>query len=144
MTGPYDDILHLPHPVSRKHPRMAVADRAAQFSPFAALTGYDDAVREAARLTDRRLELDEYEQQALNDRLQQILSRLPEQPVVRITYFRPDSCKEGGAYVTVNGVIKRLDTVEREIRLVDDTRIPIEDIWDIDEPPQEDEDFVWL
>ena len=142
MTGPYDDILHLPHPVSRKHPRMAVADRAAQFSPFAALTGYDDAVREAARLTDRRLELDEYEQQALNDRLQQILSRLPKQPVVRITYFRPDSCKEGGAYVTVNGVIKRLDTVEREIRLVDGTRIPIEDIWDIDEPPQEDEDFV--
>ena len=124
MTGPYNDILHLPHPVSRKHPRMAVADRAAQFSPFAALTGYDDAVREAARLTDRRLELDEYEQQALNDRLQQILSRLPKQPVVRITYFRPDSCKEGGAYVTVNGVIKRLDTVEREIRLVDGTRIP--------------------
>lgn len=144
MTGPYNDILHLPHPVSRKHPRMAVADRAAQFSPFAALTGYDDAVREAARLTDRRLELDEYEQQALNDRLQQILSRLPKQPVVRITYFRPDSCKEGGAYVTVNGVIKRLDTVEREIRLVDGTRIPIEDIWDIDEPPQEDEGFVWL
>ncbi len=142
MTGPYNDILHLPHPVSRKHPRMAVADRAAQFSPFAALTGYDDAVREAARLTDRRLELDEYEQQALNDRLQQILSRLPKQPVVRITYFRPDSCKEGGAYVTVNGVIKRLDTVEREIRLVDGTRIPIEDIWDIDEPPQEDESFV--
>ncbi len=142
MTGPYNDILHLPHPVSRKHPRMAVADRAAQFSPFAALTGYDDAVREAARLTDRRLELDEYEQQALNDRLQQILSRLPKQPVVRITYFRPDSCKEGGAYVTVNGVIKRLDTVEREIRLVDGTRIPIEDIWDIDEPPQEDEGFV--
>ena len=142
MTGPYNDILHLPHPVSRKHPRMAVADRAAQFSPFAALTGYDDAVREAARLTDRRLELDEYEQQALNDRLQQILSRLPKQPVVRITYFRPDSCKEGGAYVTVNGVIKRLDTVEREIRLGDGTRIPIEDIWDIDEPPQEDEGFV--
>ena len=142
MTGPYNDILHLPHPVSRKHPRMAVADRAAQFSPFAALTGYDDAVREAARLTDRRLELDEYEQQALNDRLQQILSRLPKQPVVRITYFRPDSCKEGGAYVTVNGVIKRLDTVEREIRLVDGTRIPLEDIWDIDEPPQEDEGFV--
>ena len=142
MTGPYNDILHLPHPVSRKHPRMAVADRAAQFSPFAALTGYDDAVREAARLTDRRLELDEYEQQALNDRLQQILSRLPKQPVVRITYFRPASCKEGGAYVTVNGVIKRLDTVEREIRLVDGTRIPIEDIWDIDEPPQEDEGFV--
>ena len=142
MTGPYNDILHLPHPVSRKHPRMAVADRAAQFSPFAALTGYDDAVREAARLTDRRLELDEYEQQALNDRLQQILSRLPKQPVVRITYCRPDSCKEGGAYVTVNGVIKRLDTVEREIRLVDGTRIPIEDIWDIDEPPQEDEGFV--
>ena len=142
MTGPYDDILHLPHPVSRKHPRMAVADRAAQFSPFAALTGYDDAVREAARLTDRRLELDEYEQQALNDRLQQILGRLPEQPVVRITYFRPDSCKESGAYVTVSGVIKRLDTVEREIRLVDGPRIPIEDIWDIDEPPQEDEDFV--
>ena len=142
MTGPYNDILPLPHPVSRKHPRMAVADRAAQFSPFAALTGYDDAVREAARLTDRRLELDEYEQQALNDRLQQILSRLPKQPVVRITYFRPDSCKEGGAYVTVNGVIKRLDTVEREIRLVDGTRIPIEDIWDIDEPPQEDEGFV--
>lgn len=144
MTGPYDDILHLPHPVSRKHPRMAVTDRAAQFSPFAALTGYDDAVREAARLTDRRLELDEYEQQALNDRLQQILGRLPKQPVVRITYFRPDSCKKGGAYVTVNGIIKRLDTVEREIRMVDGTRIPLEDIWDIDEPPQEEESSVQL
>lgn len=142
MTGPYDDILHLPHPVSRKHPRMATADRAAQFSPFAALTGYDDAVREAARLTNRRLELDEYEQQALNDRLQQILSRLSEQPVVHITYFRPDNRKEGGAYVTVSGIIKRLDTVKREIRMMDGTRIPIEDIWDIDEPPQGNEGSV--
>ena len=131
MNGPYDDIIHLPHPVSKKHPPMSAIDRAAQFSPFAALTGYDAAVKETARLTDARLELDEYEIAALNDRLQVISARLAERPKVSITYFLPDSKKAGGAYVTVTGWVKKINANERAAIMEDGTRIPIEDIIEI-------------
>lgn len=124
----YGDIIHLPHPTSRRHPRMSVYERAAQFSPFAALTGYDAAVKETARLTEQRIELDEYEKSALDERLQYLQAHLNEQPVVTITYFKPDARKTGGIYLTVTGIIKRIDSHERCIILMDDTRIPLHDI----------------
>ena len=102
MTGKYDDIIHLPHHVSATRPRMPMLDRAAQFSPFVALTGYEAAVRETARLTDQRVELDESAKAELDRKLRLLLS-LPGQPEASITYFRPDERKEGGAYETVTG-----------------------------------------
>ena len=106
MSTLYDDMLHLPHHVSEKHPAMSVHDRAAQFSPFAALTGYDAAVQETARLTDRRIELDEGEKAAIDQRLTLVQERLPEPTEVTITYFVPDKKKAGGAYVSVTGTVK--------------------------------------
>lgn len=103
----YDDVIHLPHPASKIHPRMSMVDRAAQFSPFAALTGYDAVLKETARLTGERIELDEYEKNALNERLQLIAATLGEDHEVSITYFKPDELKAGGEYVTVTGEIKK-------------------------------------
>lgn len=123
----YDDIIHLPHHVSRIHPQMSMEDRAAQFSPFAALTGYDAAIVETARLTAQRVELDEYERQALNEKLQFISEHLNEHPKVSITCFVPDARKEGGEYVTVTGNIKKLDDYEHRIVLMDGSRILMED-----------------
>lgn len=127
-SSQYDDIIGLPHPVSKRHPQMAAIDRAAQFSPFAALTGYDAAVKETARLTNERLELDEYEIAALNDKLQIISERLSERPEVSVTYFRPDAKKAGGAYVTATGVAKKLLIHERVVVMDDGAKIPIEEI----------------
>ncbi len=124
----YEDILHLPHHVSKKHPQMSMLERAAQFSPFAALTGYDAAVEETARLTDRRIELDEYEAQQLDERIRKISEHLQEHPKVSITYFLPDARKDGGEYVTVTGSIKKLETYERRIILMDGTWIPIHEV----------------
>ena len=124
----YDDIIYLPHHVSRIHPQMSMEDRAAQFSPFAALTGYDAAIAETARLTDQRVELDEYERQALNEKLQFISEHLKKHPKISITYFIPDHCKEGGEYVTVTGNVKKLDDYERRIVLMDGSRILMEDV----------------
>ncbi len=121
----YEDILQLPHHVSGKHPQMSMQDRAAQFSPFAALTGYDAAVEETARLTDRRIELDEYEIQHLDEQMQKIAAHLQEHPEVSLTYFRPDARKDGGAYITVTGSVKKIENYERRIILTDGTSIPI-------------------
>jgi len=129
----YDDIIHLPYHVSRKHPQMSMEDRAAQFSPFAALTGYDAAIEETARLTDQRVELDEYERQALNEKLQFISGRLNEHPKVSITYFLPDARKDGGEYVTVTGNVKKIDDYEHKIVLMDGMGILMEDMIRIDE-----------
>jgi len=109
MTGTYDDIINLPHHVSVTRPHMTAVDRAAQFSPFAALTGYDAAIRETARLTDERVELDEYIKDALNKRLQIIAERMKEQPEITITYFQPDTKKSGGANITDTGTVKKID-----------------------------------
>lgn len=128
MKGPYDDIIHLPHPVSRRHPPMSQADRAAQFSPFAALTGYDAAIRETARQTHRRIELDEDAREELDFRLQLLEDSLPRRPTVRVTYFCPDERKEGGEYRTVEGTPRRLDRLERALELEGGKRVPLDEV----------------
>ncbi|MEL7624118.1 MAG: hypothetical protein AAGU12_11055 [Clostridiales bacterium] len=132
MTNAYDDIIHLPRHVSAKHPQMAVSDRAAQFAPFAALTGHDAAIKEKARLTDERRELDEYMMDALRDRLQKIAERLEERPEITVTYFRPDEKKTGGAYIAAAGVVKRVDEYKRVIVMGDGKMIPIDEIISIE------------
>ncbi|MCI2047525.1 MAG: YolD-like family protein [Faecalibacterium sp.] len=132
MSTLYYDMLHLPHHVSEKHPAMSVHDRAAQFSPFAALTGYDAAVQETARLTDRRIELDEGEKAAIDQRLTLVQERLPEPTEVTITYFVPDKKKAGGAYVSVTGTVKKIDDYERAVVLYDGTSVRIDDILHVD------------
>ena len=124
--GNYDDIIDLPHHVSETHPPMSRADRAAQFSPFAALTGYDAAVRESARVTEQRIELDEGVKAELNARLNCILEHLSEHPQVSITYFMPDEKKSGGAYRTVTGAVRKLDSFAKT--LVDGTVVPMEEM----------------
>ena len=124
----YDDIINLPHHTSPTRPRMAMIDRAAQFSPFAALTGYDAAVKETARLTEDRVELDEYQKSALNDRLQILQERLSNTPVISITYFVPDERKSGGAYCTETGIIKKIDYYERTVIMRSGTHISIDEI----------------
>ena len=127
----YDDILHLPHPTSQKHPRMSISDRAAQFSPFAALTGHEAAVKETARLTDRRIELDESEKAILDAKLQVIAEQIKLQPVVTITYFVPDEKKAGGAYLTKTGAIRRINEHERTVEFTDRSKVAIEDVIEI-------------
>jgi len=131
MKGNYDDIINLPHHVSATHPRMSAINRAAQFAPFAALTGYDAAIKETARLTDRRIELDDHEKSALDEKLAMILERIQDAPVVDITFFLPDEKKEGGAYVTVSGPVKKIETYERLVIMADGQRIPITEIVEI-------------
>lgn len=126
--GNYDDIIDLPHHVSETHPPMSRADRAAQFSPFAALTGYDAAVRETARVTERRIELDEGVKAELNARLNCILEHLSEHPQVSITYFMPDEKKSGGAYRTVTGAVRKLDSFAKTLTLADGTVVPMEEM----------------
>lgn len=127
----YDDIIDLPHHVSKKHPQMSLHDRAAQFSPFAALTGYEDAVGEAARLTDRRQELDEEQAARLEQQLQILAEKAAERPEVEITYFLPDARKSGGKYVTVQGTLRRIDETEKMLIFTDGRRIAIRDIFEI-------------
>ena len=129
---PYDDIIHLPHPTSTKHPRMPIRDRAAIFSPFAALSGHSAAIAETARLTDRRLELDEDARAELDRRQQVLWEHLAERPEVSVTWFRPDGKKDGGAYVTSTGRLKRIDEVERTLVLTDGTVIALDDVMGID------------
>ena len=131
MTGPYDDILHLPHPTSKRHPRMPIVDRAAQFSPFAALTGHGAAIEETARVTDRRIELDEDAKEQLDQTLQLLLERIDEQPEITVTWFSPDKKKAGGQYHTATGKLKRIDTQESRLILTDGTQIPLEDLLEI-------------
>lgn len=132
MTDNYDDIINLPHHQSASRVHMSNYDRAAQFSPFAALTGYDDAVKETARLTDRKIELDEYELQSLNEKLNRIQDALNEGPEVSITYFVADKKKSGGSYKTISGIVKRIDEFEHLVLMRNGTKIPIEDILEID------------
>ncbi len=133
MKNPYDDILNLPHHVSQNHPQMSMRDRAAQFSPFAALTGYEDAIDETGRLTEQRRELSEQEQAEINSCLTSIASKLNQQPKVRVEYFVPDAVKAGGAYVTETGCAKKLSLAERTITLNTGTVIGMDDIAQISE-----------
>ncbi|TWH81571.1 YolD-like family protein [Sedimentibacter saalensis] len=132
MKKSYDDIMNLPHHVSATRPHMSAIDRAAQFSPFAALTGYGDAITETARLTGEKVELDEYMKDVLSVRLQIIADQLKEHPEIAITYFQPDEKKSGGAYVTVIGRVKKIDEYERVVVMIDGTRVPIDEIASID------------
>lgn len=134
MTNAYDDILRLPHPTSERHPRMPICDRAAIFSPFAALTGHSAAIAETARLTQRRIELDEDSKTEL-DRKQQLLGQIIDrQPEITVTWFRPDGKKDGGSYVTAAGRLKKADGMERLLVLTDGTKIPMDDVLDIESP----------
>ena len=132
MTGKYDDIINLPRPASGKHPSMPMSDRAAQFSPFAALTGYDEAVMETGRLTDRKRELNDEEIAALNQKLQFLSEHLEEHPTVTVTFFIPDAKKAGGSYTTKTHRLKKIDTFERWVQLDDGSKIPIDDITNIE------------
>ena len=131
MSGKYDDIIDLPHPTSQNHPRMSLYDRAAQFSPFAALTGHSAAIAETGRLTDRRVELAEYEMARVDAELQRLQELLPGGPTASITYFVPDERKNGGSYQTVTGEVKRIDAVSGMIQMSDRREIPIEDVFSI-------------
>ena len=128
MRNDYSDIIHLPHHVSATRQQMSMMERAAQFSPFAALVGYDAAVKETARLTDQRIELDNSAKEELNDKLLCIAEHLGEDFEVVITYFQPDSKKAGGAYVDASGVVKKMDEYARQLLFRDGRKIPIEDI----------------
>ena len=124
----YDDVINRQHPTSKKHPRMSNMNRAAQFAPFAALTGYEESIEETARLTDRRIELSEYEIEELNAKLNFIQEHIKERPEVIITYFQPDERKEGGTYVTVTGRVRRIDEVNRVMVFEDERIVWIETI----------------
>lgn len=128
MTETYDDIINLPHHVSVTRPHMTAIGRAAQFSPFAALTGYDAAIKEIARLTNERVELDEYIKDALSDRLKIIADRIKEHPEIAIAYFQPDTKKNGGTYVTTVSTVKKIDENERVVVMTDGILIPIDEI----------------
>lgn len=128
----YDDIIDLPHHVSATRQRMSMIDRAAQFSPFAALTGYDAAIKETGRLTDERIELSEESRAALDRKQQLLLDNLADRPEVSLTYFVPDERKSGGAYVTVSGRAKKVDDYQRLLILTDGTKIPLDEILDMD------------
>ena len=127
----YEDIIDLPHHVSYRHPRMSRIDRAAQFAPFAALTGYGAAVEETARLTEGLTELDETARALLNEKLRMLADFLDSEPQISITYFRPDERKTGGSYVTVSGTIKMVDEYARTVVMTDQTVIPMEHIREI-------------
>ena len=126
----YDDIINLPHHQSSTRLHMSVHDRAAQFSPFAALTGYEAAVSETARLTEGKIDLDEDAREALDEKLQFLQESAGGQQV-SVTYFQPDIRKKGGAYLTVSGIIKKVNNYERVIVMEDGTSISVDDILDI-------------
>lgn len=128
----YADIFNMPHHVSKKHPQMNRHDRAAQFAPFAALTGHDAAIRETARLTDERIELDESSKTVLNDKLQIALDFADDKSEITVTHFVEDESKSGGAYVAFTGVVKCIDEYERTVVFTDKTKIPIDDIYAIE------------
>ena len=131
MNNRYDEIMNLPHHVSTTRPQMPMSDRAAQFAPFAALTGYDSAIKETGRLTDERIELDEEALAALDRKYQLLMDTLDDTPEVTIIYFQPDERKAGGQYVSATGTVKKVDTFGRRILLQDGTRIPLDSVFDL-------------
>lgn len=131
MSAKYEDIINLPHHVSKTRPQMPMSDRAAQFAPFAALTGYDSAIKETGRLTDNRIELDEEALTALSMKLQLLMDAIDEEPEVEITYFKPDERKAGGSYLKITGIVKKLDEYERVLVLISGQKIKLDDIMDV-------------
>ena len=132
MNRKYNEIMGLPHHVSKTRPQMPMSDRAAQFAPFAALTGYDAAIKETGRLTDERIELDVEALSALDMKYQLLMEALDEAPEVTITYFQPDERKAGGKYLTATGAVKKVDDFERRITMQDGAKIPMDDVLSIE------------
>ena len=132
----YDDIIRLPHHVPARHPQMSIHERAAQFSPFAALTGHDAAIRETERLTEEWVELDEDSKEQLDERLQMIREHLAERPEITFTFFQPDERKQGGAYRTITGKVKKIDEYEHRILLEDGTALMVEHLVSIEGNPR--------
>ena len=128
---PYEDIINLPHHVSPKRPQMSMQDRAAQFSPFAALTGYEDAIKETGRLTDVKIELSDEDRELLDQKQQYLQEHIGDRPEITITYFVPDEKKSGGAYISISGRMKRVDEYARQFVMTDGKKIPLDDIIDI-------------
>ncbi len=128
----YDDIIKCPHYVSKIHPHMTMKQRASQFSPFMPLNGYNDAVKETARLTDTKIELGEDLKELLNQKLRMLHNQAEQYPKVKITYFQPDIRKEGGVYVTSTGCVEKVDVCERIVYMEDGTKIPIEEITEVE------------
>lgn len=129
----YEDIIHLPHPVSTRHGAMSNRDRAAQFAPFAALTGYEAELAETARLTTPQIELTESEQQRLNEVYLHLQAHIAEHSQVTVTYFQPDSKKSGGAYITRTAPIKRIDEYTQSLLFTTGETIPLSQILTIKE-----------
>ena len=128
----YSDIINLPHHQSKNRPHMSNFDRAAQFSPFAALKGYDDEIDEAARLTEMQLEADDERIREINEKLLLLKESASQHPLVAITYFKPDDKKDGGAYLTAKGALKKLDEYNRQLLLSTNVKIQFDDIIKID------------
>ena len=126
----YEDIINLPHPVSKRHKPMPVEDRAAQFAPFAALTGHQAAIEETARITEARIELDEEVKEHLNMQFQELLAEPGRK--IQVVYYVPDGRKSGGSYVTRVGTVKKIDEYQKTLVLEDGSRIPLEDISEIE------------
>ncbi|WP_462427137.1 YolD-like family protein [Anaerotignum lactatifermentans] len=132
MSGKYDDIINLPHPTSKKHPRMSRQNRAAQFSPFAALTGYEAEIREIARQTEKKKQLSEDQWDMLNEKIMELL-KLPHKPVrAVVTYFVPDPKKEGGTYRKKDCYIDKISMEKRVLLLENKEKIFFDEIWDIE------------
>ena len=132
MRENYEDIINLPYHVSATKPQMSMIDRAAQFSPFAALTGYDAAIKETGRLTDEKIEMDEEALNILNMKFQVLVDSMDDEPEVTFTYFKPDERKAGGAYLEVTGTVKKVDDFERLIVMHNGTKMPMDDILNIE------------
>ncbi|WP_104802945.1 hypothetical protein [Blautia marasmi] len=128
----YDDIINLPHHVSKVHPHMPIPDRAAQFAPFAALTGHDAAIKETARLTEERVELDENAKAVLDEKLRLVQEVLTENPELTVTYFQADEKKAGGTYLSITGNVKKIDMYAQALLMADGLRIPLKEIYDLE------------
>ena len=133
-TDNYDDIINLPHHVSATHPQMPMANRAAQFAPFAALTGHAEALQETARLTDTQMELDDETNEKLNQTLAQLRETMGQHPIIAVTFFEPDARKEGGAYKTLEGRLKAIDDYNQHLMMADGNAIPLHLVTGIDIP----------
>lgn len=127
----YKDIINMPHHVSKNRPQMSMRDRAAQFAPFAALVGYDDAVKETARQTSKRIELLDEQVAIINEKILLLIELIKDNPKIFITYFAPDKKKDGGIYITINGTVKKIDEYNKLIIMQDGRTIKMDDIFDI-------------
>lgn len=133
MNDNYEDIINLPHYDPQNHPRMDRSKRIAQFAPFAALTGYEEQVKEAGRLTMEKIEISEELRNTINNKLQTIMMKIKSKPKVTITYFVQDKRKRGGTYITITGNVKKIDQIEKQIIMTDNKKISMNNVLKIEE-----------